>query len=129
MDKGSAISLLRSFTSFEDIPSRPQLLLGFNSFIIILILRLSVGCKNTDLGQLPIKYSLNCFDDGPIEAAHCLPISVKSEQNALPILRFVFSFDIIHVKKFDLLRFFPKSLFRIFHVFDILPLCCSICSL
>ena len=70
MDKGSAISFLRSFTSFDDKPSWPQLFLGFNSFIILITSHLSVGCKNNDLEQLPIKYSLNCLEDGPIEAAH-----------------------------------------------------------
>ena len=54
---------------------------------ITIISRLSVGCKNHELGQLlPIKYSLNILVDGPIEAAHCLPISLKYEQNALLIL-------------------------------------------
>ena len=87
MDKGSAISFLRSFISLDDILSRPLLILGFNSLIFVIISRLSVGCKNHELGQLlPIKYSLNCLVDGPMEAAHCLPISVKYEQNALLIL-------------------------------------------
>ena len=59
----------------------------FNSLIILIISRSSVGCKNNELGQLlPIKYSLNILVNGPIKAAHCLPISVKYEQNALLIL-------------------------------------------
>ena len=43
-----------------------RLFLGFNSVIILIqsvISRLLVGCKNNDLGQLPIKYLLNCLDD------------------------------------------------------------------
>ena len=53
---------------------------------MLIIPRLSVGCKNNELGKLlPIKYSLKIVV-GTTEDAHCLPISVKYGQNALLIL-------------------------------------------
>ena len=70
-----------------------MIFLGFSvSWFVLLCSMHFVGsfqsCSYLDcyLGQLPIKYSLNCLVDGPIEAAHCLPMSVKYEQNALLIL-------------------------------------------